>query len=297
MTFFTKSRDPCLIKADAYVWLFYFFQKYVVASLLLVCCTGAHISNDKCRPVKETMLTCFDSTVGDLPKAVNKDIEWLIFTRSNVPVLKKKHLENFPSLTDLHLKEVNLEKIENDAFSSSKALSWVDASINQLTVISPDIFQNCPEIYYFNVSGNPNLVIPKNAPFLHARQLKWLSMQNSGIKELYSETFSRTTGLKFLSLSDNQLSSIPRDLLQPLKHLTSLDLSRNHFKSIDIDTSSFRTMALYLSENPWECDCSLYPAIEWAKSQRIKDDVRCSKPENKKWQEIASMNCPKTIMV
>lgn len=247
---------------------------------------------DKCRPVKNTMLTCLDSTAGDLPKGVNNEIEWLIFTRSNVPVLNKNHLSNFPSLTDLHLKDAKLEKIEDDAFVNSNSLAWVDVSINKLTTIHPDLFKNCREMYYFNVSGNPNLIIPKNSPFLNAPQLKWLLMQNSGIKKLYSETFDKMPSLKFLSLSDNELSTIPSDLFKPLKHLTSLDLSRNNFKSINIDMPTFRTLALYMSDNPWECDCSLFPTIEWAKNHRMKDEVRCVKPENKKWQEVTNLNCP-----
>ncbi|KAK6643455.1 hypothetical protein RUM43_004960 [Polyplax serrata] len=238
------------------------------------------------------MLTCLDSTAGDLPNAVSDEIEWLIFTRSNVPVLKKQHLANFPSLTDLHLKETNLEKIEDDAFSGSKALAWVDVSLNKLTTINPNLFDGCTAMYYLNVSGNPNLVIPKNEPFLNAPQLKWLLIQNSGVKELYSETFSKLTGLKFLSLSDNELSTIPSDLFKPMKHLTSLDLSRNHFKTINIDMPTFRTLALYMSDNPWECDCKLFPTIEWSKNHRIKDEVRCMKPDDKKWQEITTMNCP-----
>lgn len=253
-----------------------------------------YLSEEKCTILSDSAFICLNSTAGDLPEGVDEDIKRIIFTRSFVPVLEKKHLVNFPSLTDLYLKEAHLEKIEDDAFFDSKHLYWVDVSVNNLTTISPDIFASSPDVRYFNVSRNPYLVIPKNSPFLNAPHLKWIVMDGSGIKQLYSETFKGVPEVTTLSLSNNELTTIPGDLFKPMERLRTLDLSGNQFKSIRIDFSAVpNRLRLSMGNNPWECDCSLLPTIEWAKTQRIKDEIQCVTPENKKWTEITGMNCTK----
>lgn len=210
----------------------------ILVGAFVVCTASLTSAVETCRELNSTTLLCEGSTADNLPRTVYNDIERIIFNDFHVPVLKKKHLENFPSLRFLNMKQTKLEKIEDDVFDELKFLSWVDFSMNNLTNIDPNIFAANPALTHLNVSGNPHLVVPKNSPFLNASSLKWLGMQSSGIEELYSDTFVTLSELRYLFLGDNRLSTIPFDLLKPLKNLYYLDLSGNPITSIALSASS-----------------------------------------------------------
>ncbi|EEB14013.1 Chondroadherin precursor, putative [Pediculus humanus corporis] len=189
---------------------------------------------DKCRIVQKTTLTCVESTPEDFPSVKNDKIEWLLISKSNIPSITKNLLKHYPSLTDLHAEKNEIEKIDENAFSATKNLDWVDVSFNKITTVSPKIFSNCPNIQYFNISGNPNLVIPENEPFIESPSLQWLLLQQSNIKMVYEETFKGVPGLKVLSLSDNQLKTLPENVFNNLNNLYSLDLSKNQFTTLPV---------------------------------------------------------------
>lgn len=280
--------------------MYFYFQRIneILLFAVLFCCSVKDVRANKCRVVQKTTLTCVEATPEDFPKSKNEKIEWVLFSKSNFPIITKEQMQNFPSLTDLHAENNGIEKIEKNAFSAANKLNWVDVSFNKLTTISPDIFKDSPKIYYFNASGNPDLVIPKNKPFLKAPSLQWLLLQQSNIAAVYSETFQDVPGLKVLSLSDNALTTLPPDVFVGLKNLYSLDLSKNKFTSLPVTLfEPLKYISLYLGENPWNCDCDLNPTIQWAKNRRLKDEVRCAKPENKKWQEMIHMKCSSEVEV
>ncbi|KAK6630190.1 hypothetical protein RUM44_005746 [Polyplax serrata] len=270
----------------------------IFVAFLAFASNSAADKTDKCRIVQKTTMTCVKAGPEDFPKVKNDKIEWLLISKSNVPTITKDQMQHYPSLTDLHGEKNGIEKIDEDAFSMSKNLDWVDLSFNKLTVIDPNIFKNCPKIQYFNISGNSDLVVPEHAPFLKAPSLQWLLLQQSNIKEVYLETFKEVPGLKVLSLSDNSLKTLPLGVFQHLTNLYSLDLSKNQFSVLPVSLfQPLQYISLYLSDNPWNCDCELNPTIQWAKNRRLKDEVRCSKPDNKKWQEIINMKCASEVSV
>lgn len=252
---------------------------------------------NKCNVVQKTMLTCLQATGEDLPKISQPIIEWILFSKSNVPIVKKQYLKNFPGLTDFHAEKSGIETVEDDAFQNMASLNWVDISFNKIKRISPNLFQNCPNMYHFNVSGNTELVIPDNEPFLNAPQLKWLDLQQSNIERLSSFTFKNLPGLKYLSLAKNNIKILPDDVFKSLSNLNSLDLSGNKIRTVSVTVfAHMKPLVLHLAGNPWDCDCNLNPVIQWSKRNLVKDDAACVKPDTKKWKEVV-LTCPKTNTV
>ncbi|KAL0278128.1 UNVERIFIED_CONTAM: hypothetical protein PYX00_000037 [Menopon gallinae] len=243
------------------------------------------------------MLTCLEATVEDLPRQKQDQINWLLFVRSNVPIIKRETMKLYPALTDLHATNAGVEKVEADAFRDLKELNWVDLSYNKLSALDAELFKEARTFYYLNVSGNPDLVIPKDGPFIDSPKLNWLDISLCGIKELYPNTFGKLRGLKVLSLAGNKLETLPRGVFQPLQNLYSLDLSNNLFRTVNpVVFKDMKHLSLYLGKNPWECDCSLYPLMEWVKTRRMKDEVRCAKPEDKLWKDVTISGCEASMV-
>lgn len=263
----------------------------------LILSASADDERGKCRTVKDTMLTCLEATVEDLPKEKQEGVSWLIFVRSSFPALKRETMKLYPSLTDLHSSNAGVEIVEADAFRDLKDLNWVDLSYNKLSALDVDLFKDAKTFYYLNVSGNPDLVIPRDGPFLDSPKLNWLDVSSCGIKELYPNTFGKLRGLKVLSLAGNRLETLPEGVFQPLQNLYSLDLSDNLFRTINPTVfKHMKHLSLYMGRNPWECDCSLYPLLEWVKTKRMKDEVRCAKPEDKLWKDVVISGCESTAI-
>lgn len=267
--------------------------------LVSVALTSAKVTAlNKCNVVKNTMLTCLQATGEDLPKTPQPIVEWILFTKSSVPVVKKDYLKNFPKLTDFHAENAGVERIENDAFKNMAEINWVDVSFNKITTIHPDLFQNCPKMYHFNVSGNTGLVIPEKGPFLNAPQLQWLDLQQSNIEKISPDTFKNLAGLKYLNLAKNNIKVLPNDVFKSQTKLNSLDLSGNKLKTAPISVfQHMKPLVLHLAGNPWECDCNLWPFMEWTKRNLVKDQVTCVKPSDKKWKEVSLTCTPNPVRV
>lgn len=272
---------------------------FLIFFLISVALTSAKVTAlNKCNVVQKTMLTCLGGTGEDLPKTSQPIVEWILFSKSSVvPVIKKAYLKNFPKLTDFHAENSAIEKIEDDAFRNMAELNWVDVAFNKLTTIHPDLFKDSPNMYHFNVSGNTQLVIPEKGPFLNAPQLQWLDLQQSNIEKLSPDTFKNLANLKYLNLARNNIKVLPNDVFKSLTKLNSLDLSGNKLKSAPISVfQHMKPLVLFLADNPWECDCNLWPVIQWSRRNLVKDNAACVKPDNKIWKEV-SLTCTKPISV
>lgn len=239
---------------------------------------------------------CFKATEKDLAKTPHPGVTRIILSQSTIPTIKKEFFTNFPVLTDFDCNGNEIETIEDDAFQNTALLKYVGFSDNRLKRINPDVFQNCPNIFWFNVSDNANLTIPNNEPFLNAPHLQVLDLQRCNIEKLFSITFKNLTGLTFLSLAGNNIKVLPDDVFKPLNNLEILDLSDNKMETISLQVfADIRPLFLFLAGNPWECDCALYPVIQWIASFLVKEEITCVKPYDKKWRDVV-LNCPKSTI-
>ncbi|KAJ8942195.1 hypothetical protein NQ314_010135 [Rhamnusium bicolor] len=112
-------------------------------------------------------------------------------------------------------------------------LSFIDLSDNIISKISPNSFENLPQLKILRLRGN-RLTIPVITRLLPLSTTEELDVsENSLIGPLGPRTFPKMDSLKDIQLSHNSLSSIKMGALQGLISLTSLRLQHNQIDVIE----------------------------------------------------------------
>jgi Leucine-rich repeat (LRR) protein len=152
---------------------------------------------------------------------------------------------------------------------------------------------------------------------LNITSVRILNLWNTGVSELQGNVFSNLTDLEFLNLGNNLLMYLHSDLFSALSQLRSLDLSYNkiasltdkhHFASqknllyLYLEGNQLTTLPadvlypmvslhrLYLSLNPFVCNCQLHPTMLWCQQKCLITEATCNVPANNTWQTWASSN-------
>jgi len=135
-----------------------------------------------------------------------------------------------------YLEELYIETIVSHSLEFLCYGTWKKLRILKLTGFNINQFEHCLE----NLDRLEKLTIEKseiNLVTYHIYKLPFLfelSLINNQLKELTFDfdSLSYSSSIRILNLTSNQLQTIPTDLNRRLPHLTTLDLSHNHFETI-----------------------------------------------------------------
>lgn len=250
---------------------------------------AAAVRQPKCSLVLDEM-NCANATLDDLPKEVQpaKDLKFL---ESDIPLLKRGDLDNFPLLTDFVCLDCRIATVHPDALCGLNNLIRVELYGNNLTVLDANLITECPRMKDLIISWDRGLVLPENRPFLISTTLTNLDLTGNNITKVFPSTFSGLTALKSLTLAGNLLRSLSPEVLSGLKNLRFLDLSRNRFRTISLSAFPNRVDKVRLAWNPWFCDCFLLPVMQWSQAREVEEDVRCFQPLRVGWKTFSGANC------
>ena len=168
---------------------------------------------------------------------------------------------------------------------------------------------NCTNVMLEGLHSN---MYPVNSPTLLN-----LILENTGIKTLEPDVFSQLTKLTRLNLSRNQLRALDYRLFINLTELRSLDVTNNRLISLTDDrlfasqlklkylklssnsllslhravlTPLVSLKYLYLSDNPFACDCELRDTMLWCENRNLSTNAVCHYPKaynGSSWQMLS----------
>lgn len=185
-----------------------------------------------------------------------------------------------------------LEVIEDGVFENlHQTLNEVDLSHNNLTRICGPVFRRSHNVQTLRLAGNnlgefirngdaleeeeddASSAGNNNNPFESLQLLKTLDLSINRITVLGCEHLSSLHNLETLYLQNNNLRDLRSVDLGCVKTtLTKVVLSGNQLRRVDVDllTELGSLEELDLSDNPFDCNCSLVAFVRWSNYTTVK---------------------------
>uniref|UniRef100_A0A8C0HRQ2 LRRCT domain-containing protein n=1 Tax=Buteo japonicus TaxID=224669 RepID=A0A8C0HRQ2_9AVES len=197
-------------------------------------------------------------------------LEKLLLDNNFIEVLPPQGFFGLNKLKLLTLSSNHITELPCCLFDTMPHLRELDLGRNSLATLPDGIFVNLTSLGKLILSHNQLAALPRGA-FTGLSKLLDLQLDTNQLSALDDEVFASLPNLKTLNLRKNQLESVPRGLLDPLKKLSSV----------------------YLSGNPWRCDCNLCYLHSWilGNSEKVKlsTQVSCKSPPHLAGQAVTSL--------
>ncbi|KAH9645155.1 hypothetical protein HF086_005700 [Spodoptera exigua] len=179
----------------------------------------------------------------------NSSITTLDLSRNKVYQLNFLQ-NNLLNLTELYLNDNNITIVEKNTFVNQTQLIKLDLSMNRIKSIEPNSLP-LNSLQYFNIEGNNLNGVIKKDTFSPAKYLKFLDLSNFNITKVEDSAFINLNVLARLNLSNNQIESIAANNFEGVNNMFSLDVSHNNLKyfSFNNSESTNNLTALYLNNN------------------------------------------------
>ncbi|XP_067252550.1 extracellular matrix protein 2 [Chanodichthys erythropterus] len=155
---------------------------------------------------------------------------------------------SIPELKSLSLQGNEIKTIPAGAFNGIPNLEWIDFGKNKIlsSGIDPQAFKGLKFLSRLYMDGNLLEQIPSELP----STLQELKINENNLKEIEENSFEGLSSLVTLEIEGNLLSegNVHPQAFKPLKELTYLRLSRNHFRTIPQGLPA-SLLELYLENN------------------------------------------------
>ena len=188
----------------------------------------------------------------ELPELFSLNLKW-----NEISEIIPDTSVKFSRLKYLHLDYNKIERLESDTFRGLFNLNYITLKENKLQYLHPDTFFGLPNLQGLLLSYNSDLKIPTDRHFINSHSLKHLSISGCNINSVSVETFANVSALEVLDLSENYLSRVDINVLKILPQLS----------------------ALYLYDNPLQCDCQLQEVWRWCQDHNIQTAYKEFAPE------------------
>ncbi|XP_028835898.1 platelet glycoprotein Ib alpha chain isoform X2 [Denticeps clupeoides] len=180
-------------------------------------------------------VTCASMGLTSVPLTVDPYTEVLVLQQNQFMSLSWSSYASFPNLHELDLRQNRIGALEPPG-PELVNLTILNLSDNRLAHVGPQAFSCAPRLMEVYLGGNQ----------LHSVDVL---------------AFSRLSLLEVVDLSQNKITSLPRDLLEQITStkLKTLDLEDNLIRIMpqDFFQSKPDLPYVYLSKNPWQCFCEV----------------------------------------
>ncbi|XP_064213639.1 leucine-rich repeat neuronal protein 1-like [Tribolium castaneum] len=169
-------------------------------------------------------------------------------------------LTSLRSLSSLNLADNELTDLVEGAIEGLDYLRELDLSINYLDFVPHSLKAVAKSLQVVNLDGNPIIEMTEES-FQGLEKLIELSANNlTKLHQINSSAFAPALSLKKLSLAHNpSLSDINVNAFSPNQSIEELYLNNNNLSTLPFDLIPWHHLTSFaLSDNPLTCSCDLY---------------------------------------
>ncbi|CAB4065075.1 unnamed protein product [Lepeophtheirus salmonis] len=225
---------------------------------------------------------CSNGGFSSIPSGLSSEIQALIMDGNPISSLEKDAFKkrNLVNLQRISLNNCGIQEVNENAFRDLKILGELDISHNNISKIYPKTFDGNDHLKILKLSRNPlRTLMAYQFPPMH--RLKYLDLSKCQITTIDRRAFKNleTGAVESISLNDNLLRVMPKEVFLPLTRLA--------------------TLTLY--NNPWSCDCNLKSFRDYIMDKNLNSRANaCAEPErlhNKNVYSSPGMNASLSCLI
>ncbi|XP_053183880.1 trophoblast glycoprotein b [Scomber japonicus] len=279
-------------------------QRSGVIHLLLLLAVVGQMSCQSC-PVKcmcsMQTVKCQNQELDAIPHSLPNNTKVLFVTGNNISQISAN---SFPTrleqLTDLYLSGNEMEIVDAKVFDNLPNLVRLDLSNNNFQTFSEEAFPDNNKLQFLNLSRSVHNFSYSDEVlnFLgsgNLLQLKTLDLSNNDLVTLPDNILTNLSNLVNLSLQNSSIVSILNGTLK-VPPLQDLDLRDNTFRNLPAITMAEFSLKpelhIRLAGNPWHCNCLIEETLLWMKNSTQVVDVQnltCESPKGLRRQPLVQV--------
>lgn len=186
--------------------------------------------------------------------------------QANVTEMCEGMVKNFPKLQILSLINVNLSKIQPNAFQNLENLKELSLAVNHLSDITQGVFTNLPALETLYLSANEISYVQEDS-FAGMLNLKRVHLDRNKIVSINGNLFRNCPKINEIDLRFNQIQNIEKNAFEDLRpdntDPITIRLNQNLINNIDANAfSELNPVILHLENNQLNSITELFHGVK-----------------------------------